>query len=233
MALTERKSLDRFGFKTLFKKNSAVDHNHNLFYYTKRENNASFSERDVRLNDHDNQLADIYTKIEDYWDDMRFPFTQSKLGVLDKPDFDETNLGLLFPRNDTTEIAFVVAQLPHTYIEGTNLSPHLHWIQANSNTVVWKMAYKWYNNGEAFPAGFTTLTNDNLVFPYTSGNLSQISGFPDLDGTDKKISSIILIKIWRDDDVAAGWGMGDDALGIEFDLHYKSNTYGTEEEFHT
>jgi hypothetical protein len=81
------------------------------------------------------------------WDDLRFPFTATKLGALDKPDFDATNVGLLFPVNDATEIIYIIAQMPHEYKEGSRIYPHLHWQQMNGNNVVWKAAYKWFNKG--------------------------------------------------------------------------------------
>lgn len=47
-----------------------------------------------------------------YYEDLRMPFTQAKQGATLKPDFDYTNVGLLFPQNDATEIAYFIAQLP-------------------------------------------------------------------------------------------------------------------------
>ena len=43
------------------------------------------------------------TMTDTVWDDLRAPFTQTKRGALDKPDFDYTNVGLLFKQNDTAE----------------------------------------------------------------------------------------------------------------------------------
>ena len=50
-------------------------------------------------------LFDSFHNKEDdiQWDDFRFPATSSKLGANDKPDFDFTELGFLFPQNDTAE----------------------------------------------------------------------------------------------------------------------------------
>jgi hypothetical protein len=165
------------------------------------------------------------------WDDLRFPFTAHKLGANAKPDFDETNVGLLFAQNDTTEIIFLIGQMPHSWKEGSIIYPHIHWQQMNGNNVVWKMAYKWFNRGTAVPADFTDLTGDsatNSVITYVSGNMSQVTRFGEgIDGTDKIISSILLLKVWRDDDVDAGAGTGD-ALAFEFDIHYEMDASGSD-----
>lgn len=162
--------------------------------------------------------------------DLRFPFTSTKLGANAKPDFDTTNVGLLFPQNDNTEIIYIIAQLPHAYKEGSDLRPHIHWQQMNTNAVVWKMQYKWFNRGDIVPAAFTTLTHLNNVIPYSSGNISQVSAFPVLSGVGKTVSSILLIKVYREDNVDAGAG-GGDALAFEFDIHYESDALGSETEF--
>jgi len=167
---------------------------------------------------------------ESLYDDLRFPFTSTKRGSLDKPDFDFTNIGLLFPRNNATEAIYIVAQLPHTYKEGTDIHPHIHWQQMNSSSVVWKMSYKWFNSGETAPAAFTTITSGAGVFSYTSGNISQLSSFGGIGGQGKEISSLLLITVFREDNIDAGAG-GGDALAFEFDIHILNDSTGSRYEF--
>jgi hypothetical protein len=165
------------------------------------------------------------------WDDLRFPFTATKLGALDKPDFDATNVGLLFPVNDATEIIYIIAQMPHEYKEGSRIYPHLHWQQMNGNNVVWKAAYKWFNKGGLVPADFTIISGDSSdnLFTYVSGNLHQTTLMPTggVDGTEKNISSMLLFKVYRDDLVDGGAGSSD-ALAFEFDIHYEIDSHGSE-----
>ena len=66
------------------------------------------------------------TMTDTVWDDMRAPFTQTKRGALDKPDFDYTNVGLLFPQSNVAEIVYIIFQLPHNYKLGTSIYPHIH-----------------------------------------------------------------------------------------------------------
>ncbi|MFZ5940773.1 MAG: hypothetical protein ACOYXB_09380 [Bacteroidota bacterium] len=171
------------------------------------------------------------------FDDVLVPFTQAKQGSTSKPDFDYTNVGLLFPQNDPSEIIYVVVQIPHSYLEGSSITPHIHWQQSSSSFPTWKMDYKWFNNDDAIPATFTTLTTNTGVHTYTSGNMAQISSFGSVTGAanalggglspnSKKISSLMLIKIYRDDNTVTG-----DVLGFQFDVHYEKSTAGSHTEY--
>jgi len=162
----------------------------------------------------------------DTWDDLRFSFTSTRRGALAKPDFDYTNLGLLFPQNDSTEIVYMIGQMPHGYKPGTDIHPHSHWQQSQAGVATWKLDYKWYNNGDLVPAAFTTITTSSEAFTYTSGTLAQISSFPAIDGTGMKESSVLLMKFYRDDNVVSG-----DVLATEFDIHFQSNKSGTNPEY--
>lgn len=170
--------------------------------------------------------AVIGTGVEE---DLRFPATLLRQGALTKPDFDYTNVGLLFPQNDPAEVAFIIGQLPHaaalhprTYLAGTSIIPHIHYRQTGSSVPVFKLDYKWFNNGEAEPASFTTITTTGVKFTYTSGNFAQMLMFPAIDGTGKHTSSNLVMKLYRDDNVVTG-----DVLVREFDIHYLAFSQGT------
>lgn len=165
------------------------------------------------------------------WDDLRAPFTQIRRGALSKPDFDYTNIGLLFPQNDDAEIIYIIFQLPHKYKLGTDIYPHIHWQQMNGNNVVWKLEYKWFNKGGLVPAGFTAATANSQLYTWSTGNLHQYDYWDALSGAAiNELSSILLIKVFRDDNVDAGAGDGD-ALAFEFDLHYQLDAVGSKSEF--
>lgn len=162
------------------------------------------------------------------WDDLKFPFSKTKRGVTDKPDFDYTNVGLLFPQNDNTEKTYAIAQLPHAWKEGTIIHPHIHYIQDEAEIPVFKLDYRIYNNGDTVP-DFTTLSTANgngPVFSYTSGTILQIMGFPAIDMSGIRISAIMDIIVYRDDNVVTG-----DVLGKEFDIHYQIDSNGSRHEY--
>lgn len=161
------------------------------------------------------------------WTDLTFPFTQTRVGANLKPDFDFTNIGLLFPQNDTSEIVYITVQMPHGYKEGTPINPHIHAIQKANQAVRFDMDYKWYNVGDTEPVSWTKHIINQYEIPYTSGNLSQIiEGASMIDGTGKKISSILKIKLFRNDNTYTG-----DFFADQFDIHYQVDAYGSEDEY--
>lgn len=161
------------------------------------------------------------------WDDLKFPATRVRQGATAKPDFDITELGLLMPQNDPTEIAYIIGQFPHNRKNGSAIRPHIHFVQDSALEPIFKMDYRWYKNGDAVPAVWTTLTCSGYAFPYTSGSIMQICSFPEIDGTAiDSVSSIIDIRIYRDDNVVSG-----DVLLKEFDIHYQIDQQGSRQEF--
>lgn len=183
-------------------------------------------------------MANSYSKINEYgefrmvgdgvvWNDLVIPLTQTKQGATTKPDFDFTNVGFLFPQNDATEILYGIVQLPHWWKAGSTIYPHVHWQQAADAAAVFKLDYKWFNIGAAVPAGFTTATMGTYVNTYVSGNLHQISKTTaGIDGTGKTISSIILFKLYRNDNVYTG-----DLLAWQLDFHLATDAIGSESEY--
>ena len=166
-------------------------------------------------------------KVNVVWDDLRFPATRIRQGATLKPDFDIVDFGLLFPQNDPTEIAYIIGQFPHVRKNGSSIRPHIHFYQDSASQPVFKMDYRWYKNGEAVPGTWTTLTCDSYAFTYPgSGTITQICSFPEIDGTAiDAVSSIIDIRIYRDDNVVVG-----DVLLKEFDIHYQIDGLGSRQE---
>jgi len=163
---------------------------------------------------------------EPVWEDLRFPATQTKRGSLDKPDFDYTNIGLLFPQNDTAEVAYFIVQMPHAYKLGTDLKPHIHFIQSAVTVPVFKLVYRWYNNGGAVPAYESAIATSSLKYTYTSGSILQIASFPYITSSASGLSSILDIKLYRDDNVVTG-----DVLVKEFDIHFQADSFGSSTEY--
>lgn len=161
------------------------------------------------------------------WNDLKFPLSRDKLGQADKPDFDFTNIGLLFPQNDATEIVYIITQMSHSMKAGGHLRPHVHFVQDEAEFPVFKMAYRWYDNGGDPSAAFTILTATSFAFPYVSGSILQIAMFPEIDGSVITGSSSMLdIKLYRDDNVVTG-----DVLAKEFDMHYQIDSVGSGREY--
>lgn len=160
---------------------------------------------------------------ESVYDDMSFPLLQGRQTALGKPDFDYTNLGFLFPQNDSSEFVIVRCQLKHTWKEGSTIFPHVHWRQKANQQVTFKIDYKWYNNGDNEPTDWSTLIMNENLMPYISGTISQTTrNSTGISGVGKKISSMLLIKLYRDDNTYTG-----DALVDDFDIHIEIDSLGS------
>ena len=158
------------------------------------------------------------------WDDWKFSATRLRQGATLKPDFDIVGIGLLFPQNDPTEITYATDVASHKLclLEGAIWKPHIHFIQAEANIPVFKLDYRItpITAAGATPGAFTTIqTLDEVVVPYTSGDISQIIEFPDIDlwsavGGDPGIAPTLDLRLYRDDNVVTG-----DVLVKSFDVH--------------
>ncbi len=160
------------------------------------------------------------------WDDLAFESSQLKsVGNSDKPDYDVSNLGLLFPQNDTTERVGHICQMPHRWKEGSSIYPHVHWIQSGADSATWKIKYRVYSIGEAVPSAWTIITSNNHAVTYSSGNIQQLATFPAISMTGKTISCIVDIILYRKDNILTG-----DALMKFFDIHFEVDGLGSKDE---
>jgi hypothetical protein len=179
---------------------------------------------DIRLG---KEIQELEAKLNiGQMDDLRFPVTQTRIGANAKPDFDEANVALLFPQNNESEVVYIVAQMPHSREPNSPIMPHVHIRQEATGQPVFEMEYKWYNIGEQVPTTWETFVMDTNVNTWTTGTLSTFVGGGEIDGTDKGISSIMLIKLYRQ----TGDGVTGDVKVDEFDIHYYVTRFGKDVE---
>lgn len=168
---------------------------------------------------------------DEAWDDLRFPVQGITLAGLSTPPDTQADTGLLLFDNVAIESVSVLAQLPHSWKQESAIVPHIHWAKTSdaAGDVVWTMRYKWFNVGEVQGAWSDVIVGtDALTIDATQKQ--NITTFGKIDGTDKRISSLVLMQIGRlptapEDDYAA------DALLYEIDIHYQVNGFGSQEEF--
>jgi len=130
---------------------------------------------------------------------------------------------LRFSKDNVNEI-FFTAQLPHKYKEGSNIEPHCHFSNKTTSTgdVCWGLEYLWVNvNGMG---GNTTVVESGLTVG-TQGEHKAIN-ISVLDGTGKKISSILQCRLFRDPANVLDTFTEDIYLG-DFDFHFEINTQGS------
>lgn len=126
------------------------------------------------------------------------------------------------------EIFFEI-QLPHLWAEGTSIKPHVHWSpsDANSGNVTWYLEYTWANYGSVFPS--STTINATQAAAGTAFT-SQIAGFSDITATGKKISSMIMCRLYRDPSQASDT-YNSNAFLLGFDIHIQISSLGSRLEY--
>jgi len=170
------------------------------------------------------------------WEDLRFPATAiNPPGLASDPGFDTTNGGFLFDAA-STELIFLIEQLPPSYSTGSNLKPHVHWQKTTSasGTVLWRLEYKIAIKGEVMDAAFTQLDAYETVSATPDDDTTDrhlITAFDEIDGTNLGISDMLLIKLSRIGGDGTYDTYGADARLLEFDFHYQRNSPGSNEEF--
>ena len=107
----------------------------------------------------DSITADAVYYSDSYWDDLRIPLSNTRLNpAQSEPDFEDAGDGTFAwgfdADSDSVAALHFVAQLPHSYKEGTDIDAHLHWQPDGTNTgdVVWKLAYTIANINGSFSA---------------------------------------------------------------------------------
>lgn len=142
-----------------------------------------------------------------------------------------------FLNNGTLESMSFVVQLPHSWKEGTTIYPHIHWSpkSTTSGNLEWNLDYSWVNYNPVTPEVFPAITTSSvvatgpftakthLITPLTSGNTG-------IDGTGKKISSILICRIWRDSGNSNDT-YGSDAGLLFIDFHLQIDGYGSRAEY--
>lgn len=174
------------------------------------------------------------------WDDDKFPLSGRNLDISSgRIDYDYTDLGVGFQDNAryaATEQISIIGQMPHHWLFGSNVRPHLHWIQNQDKTPNWLLEYRIYENGATVPS-FTSVKCASSVFSYTSGSILQICSFPEIDcSTIDSVSAFIDFKLYRDTGNTSTLFTGADdysgtALAKDFDYHYQVDSTGSLGEF--
>lgn len=177
------------------------------------------------------------------WDDLRVTLSDAATGNV-TPLWDNfpidgpiTNPFLYWFKASGIDEMYFVVQLPHTWVEGTAIMPHIHWVASENGAsgptaVRWGLQYCWLNIGETFTAyttiyGTTTVPNEVLVkdrqylTPLGSGGM---------DGNGKTLSSMLICRLFRDGDNTADTYAGS-AGGLEIDFHMQINSMGSRLEY--
>jgi len=176
------------------------------------------------------------------WDDLRIvPGAFSFAGNAD-PSLQDWQPGgsgaefkiYKFKKNDEV---FATCQMPHTYLEGSDLQFHIHWTPADrgneesGNAVGWKVDHSIANISTVFPSSSTVDLSDTAT---GTDDFHEITSSVTVSGTGLKISHIVALRIYRSDtgtdDTWSGSTNANSPALFEFDIHFQVNSAGSRQE---
>lgn len=169
-----------------------------------------------------------------FWDDLRIPGSATQTGA-SAPDLElfgpsGTLRVLTFAGTGATvEQTFFQIQIPHSYLIGSTIAPHVHWSPTNANagTVVWQLEYSWASIDGTFGAPTTIEAidpSDGVAWKH------QVAPFSAIIGTGKGISSMLVCRLFRNPGHASD-NYESDAAFLEFDFHIQSEPGGSRLEY--
>ena len=174
-----------------------------------------------------------YPVFEQTWEDMRVSPTTARGGA-SPPSFSKFlddgagSAGVWtweFSHDQNESIQFEI-QLPHAWVQGTGIEPHVHWAPETgaAGDVVFEFEYTL-----AAPNGtFINTVIDTITVPADgTAYKHQIDAFADIDMTDLPISTIVLCRMARKGSDAADT-YGDSVYLLSFDFHHLRNSNGSD-----
>lgn len=169
------------------------------------------------------------------WDDMRVPVSALAPGATPADPIVYGPGGAVrirgFNGAATTESMDFTAQLPHSFKEGTDIYPHVHWCPTTNNagTVIWRLDYYWLNINGLIPvlAQIDTgaVAASGTAWQHQMTTFAAIAGSP--GGVPFRISSMLMCRIWRDPGTDT---YPDDAGLLEIDFHFEQDSVGSRSE---
>jgi len=169
------------------------------------------------------------------WDDLKVNVSLLETKGINGPDVNDVidtgagpGLYLYWFDKDKEEELFFTVQMPHGWLEGSAIKPHVHWIaNSGSGNVEWALEYTWANVNEVFSSTTSTLTGFSPISSYLNYK-HMLTSLGDMDGAGKKLSSIIICRVFRkaassDDTFNADAGL------LQIDFHYQIDSDGSNE----
>lgn len=167
------------------------------------------------------------------WDDLRTPVTAVKVGAgIREPTWEKFHdngggsqgvYALDFSNTQEQEVLFSI-QLPHDYVEGSNLHPHVHFATktGGSGNIKWVLEYcKASINGVFAP---TALIEATHALSSETARTHRMTEFAEISGAGLTISAMLHFRLARDVGVAGNYAAA--VSFFEFDLHYQIDRWG-------
>ena len=164
---------------------------------------------------------------DECWDDVSIAMAQVRTPAALAPTWTTYKSSQVPAFSDTqVNVLYFSTQLPHSYKEGSDIEFHIHvaYPDAVAGNSVWYLTYSWANDGEAFPAPLGVQVTKPSIGIVDGHERMEIVA--NIDGTGKKISSVLLCSIQRTGT------HGDDNYGnviylVSGDFHIQKDSVGS------
>jgi len=161
----------------------------------------------------------------DCWDDLRFPAsTINPIGQTNAASVDTVEADypatLLFS-NATDNMCAGVAQMPHEWLIGSEIRPHIHWMKTTdaTGTVVWEFKYRIIGSVGGSAIAWSSADNGTLVVTHANLKATHaLTSFTAIPMTEYRESAMVAWILYRrvaTDTYAAP------ARLLELDFHYQ------------
>lgn len=176
------------------------------------------------------------------YEDLRVPMSSTRKGAAEDPTFKvfltdgSGSVGVYghhFKTNISEELFFEV-QMPHGWVEGSDIFPHIHWsakTNVGTDKVRWGLEFIWVNVGGTFSTT-TILYGEDPIPPVGTVDAYEhvISSLGNIDGTGQTLSSMLMCRVFRDGPHSNDT-YGSDAILLQIDFHYQIDADGSREEY--
>jgi hypothetical protein len=168
------------------------------------------------------------------WNDLMIPDTALRNGA-SAPTLTTFSGGIRLNAYAAGNEAYMGVQIPHSWVEGGIIEPHVHcsFPNANAGNFVWGLEYTFATPG-ILPGSagglFAGTTVESAVTAAPAAALRHhIVELPTIDLAGMKVSTMLLARIFRKAGVAAAYAS--DIFLCELDFHILQNTLGSRTEY--
>lgn len=161
------------------------------------------------------------------WEDLRFPAVGINPAGITNAAVNDTTDGLLNFSGTVDNVIVMQAQMPHGWLNNSEISPHLHLLNSGdaTGTTRWRLEWKIADVMDNFPSDWASETI-TCVLP-NSSSTHRLYTFAHIDMTGKQDSCMILLKLTRLAQSDAADDYASIVKLIEFDIHYKQEAFGS------
>ena len=171
------------------------------------------------------------------WESLKVSFISTSSGGSNSPTFSafKTNgvgsqgVFLYFFSQTQEQELYFTTSLPHSYLEGSDIEVQAHFVtnSAATGTVRWGLEFIWQNVGDDYTD--TAIANPPVdsVIPLNTGNQHYVQTISNINGSNKKISSVIIGRVFRDITAPDNYPSPVGLLTLEFLYQQAGNGSGT------